>query len=338
MKTIHALALGAALLAPVSAHAGATDGKWQIKVLGSAVLPDGKITKVEKGPDRPPRRIAGQGEQQCRAHARGGILLYAQRLGRNDLLHQRSSRHRRGRARRCGPCRSRHSGAGHAHLEVSPCRWRAGSSPTSAQVRRSTSGSANAPVPERRVWEQRACACQTKWARRFKRVSISRWAPRAMASRSMPRSTGSRPPPTSPPPQGWKPSPLATRLTRGSSAQALPTASDWHLPCGTHGAGWRPCRHPAPCSPAATLSARASQRLQSPPRAPRPCPNFTSSQILNAWSPSRAAGSTFGSTVISLVAAAAGLLPWRPRQRPRRSAPPHRAGGRTRGHPLRPTR
>ncbi len=48
MKTFHALALGAALLAPVSAHAGATDGKWQIKVLGSAVLPDGKITKVEK--------------------------------------------------------------------------------------------------------------------------------------------------------------------------------------------------------------------------------------------------------------------------------------------------
>jgi len=48
MKTFHALALGAALLAPVSAHAGSSDGKWQIKVLGSAVLPDGKITKVER--------------------------------------------------------------------------------------------------------------------------------------------------------------------------------------------------------------------------------------------------------------------------------------------------
>jgi outer membrane protein len=48
MKTFHALALGAALLAPVSAHAGSADGKWQVKVLGTAVLADGKITKVEK--------------------------------------------------------------------------------------------------------------------------------------------------------------------------------------------------------------------------------------------------------------------------------------------------
>ena len=52
MKTIPALALGAALLAPVlapiPAYAGSTEGKWQVKVLGSAVLPDGKISRVEK--------------------------------------------------------------------------------------------------------------------------------------------------------------------------------------------------------------------------------------------------------------------------------------------------
>lgn len=36
----------AALLAPVVAHAGSVDGKWQIKVLGTAVLPDGKIKSV----------------------------------------------------------------------------------------------------------------------------------------------------------------------------------------------------------------------------------------------------------------------------------------------------
>ena len=40
-----ALAL-AALTAPVAAHAGSVDGHWQIKVLGTAVLPDGKIKSV----------------------------------------------------------------------------------------------------------------------------------------------------------------------------------------------------------------------------------------------------------------------------------------------------
>lgn len=48
MKTILACALGAALLAPTSALAGSVDGKWQIKVLGSAVLPDGQISRIEK--------------------------------------------------------------------------------------------------------------------------------------------------------------------------------------------------------------------------------------------------------------------------------------------------
>ena len=50
MKSILALAAGAALLAPVlaptAAYAGSTEGKWQIKVLGTAVLPDGKISEV----------------------------------------------------------------------------------------------------------------------------------------------------------------------------------------------------------------------------------------------------------------------------------------------------
>ncbi len=36
----------AALAMPVAAHAGSIDGKWQIKVLGTAVLPDGKIKSV----------------------------------------------------------------------------------------------------------------------------------------------------------------------------------------------------------------------------------------------------------------------------------------------------
>ena len=48
MKTILACAMGAALLAPIPAYAGSPDGHWQIKVLGSAVLPDGKITRVDK--------------------------------------------------------------------------------------------------------------------------------------------------------------------------------------------------------------------------------------------------------------------------------------------------
>jgi len=37
-----ALAAATALSAP--AHAGSADGKWQVKVLGTAVLPDGKVT------------------------------------------------------------------------------------------------------------------------------------------------------------------------------------------------------------------------------------------------------------------------------------------------------
>lgn len=52
MKTFHAAALLAALastaLVAAPAHAGSPEGKWQIKVLGSAVLPDGKISRVEK--------------------------------------------------------------------------------------------------------------------------------------------------------------------------------------------------------------------------------------------------------------------------------------------------
>ena len=52
MKTLHAAATLAALastaLVAAPAHAGSTDGKWQIKVLGSAVLPDGKISRIDK--------------------------------------------------------------------------------------------------------------------------------------------------------------------------------------------------------------------------------------------------------------------------------------------------
>lgn len=36
----------AAFAAPVAAHAGSPDGHWQIKLLGTAVLPDGKIKSV----------------------------------------------------------------------------------------------------------------------------------------------------------------------------------------------------------------------------------------------------------------------------------------------------
>ena len=52
MKTLHAATIAAALaataLAAAPAHAGSADGKWQIKLLGSAVLPDGKISRVDK--------------------------------------------------------------------------------------------------------------------------------------------------------------------------------------------------------------------------------------------------------------------------------------------------
>ena len=48
MKKILGLAMGAALLAPIPAFAGSPDGHWQVKVLGSAVWPDGKISRVDK--------------------------------------------------------------------------------------------------------------------------------------------------------------------------------------------------------------------------------------------------------------------------------------------------
>jgi outer membrane protein len=44
--TVSSVLALAALAAPVAAHAGSVDGKWQIKVLGTAVLPDGKIKSV----------------------------------------------------------------------------------------------------------------------------------------------------------------------------------------------------------------------------------------------------------------------------------------------------
>jgi outer membrane protein len=52
MKKILSAVLGVALastalVAPVAAHAGSADGKWQIKVLGTAVLPDGKVKSVK---------------------------------------------------------------------------------------------------------------------------------------------------------------------------------------------------------------------------------------------------------------------------------------------------
>lgn len=47
---IPALAAAAALLAPAQAIAGSTDGKLQVKVLGTAVLPDGKIVEVKNDP------------------------------------------------------------------------------------------------------------------------------------------------------------------------------------------------------------------------------------------------------------------------------------------------
>lgn len=44
------VAAAAALLAPAQAFAGSSDGKLQIKVLGTAVLPDGKIVEVKNDP------------------------------------------------------------------------------------------------------------------------------------------------------------------------------------------------------------------------------------------------------------------------------------------------
>ncbi len=52
MKKMISAALGAALattalVAPTAAHAGSADGKWQVKVLGTGVLPDGKIDEIK---------------------------------------------------------------------------------------------------------------------------------------------------------------------------------------------------------------------------------------------------------------------------------------------------
>ncbi|ODU71615.1 OmpW family protein [Novosphingobium sp. EMRT-2] len=53
MKKVLAAALCAAMLTPLAATpamAGSPDGKLQVKLLGTGVLPDGKITKVELDP------------------------------------------------------------------------------------------------------------------------------------------------------------------------------------------------------------------------------------------------------------------------------------------------
>jgi outer membrane protein len=44
------LAFAAAALAPAPAFAGSADGKLQVKVMGTAVLPDGKIVEVQMDP------------------------------------------------------------------------------------------------------------------------------------------------------------------------------------------------------------------------------------------------------------------------------------------------
>ncbi len=41
------LAGAAAIAVPTTAQAGSNEGKWQVKLLGTAVLPDGKITRLE---------------------------------------------------------------------------------------------------------------------------------------------------------------------------------------------------------------------------------------------------------------------------------------------------
>ena len=50
MRKIAAAALVAAftLASPAIAQGGETQGKWQVKLMGTAVLPDGKITEVDK--------------------------------------------------------------------------------------------------------------------------------------------------------------------------------------------------------------------------------------------------------------------------------------------------
>lgn len=51
--TVSALLGACAVLAAAPAQAGSTDGKIQVKVLGSGVLPDGKITKLLVDPGLP---------------------------------------------------------------------------------------------------------------------------------------------------------------------------------------------------------------------------------------------------------------------------------------------
>lgn len=51
--TVSALLGACAMIAATPAYAGSADGKLQIKVLGSGVLPDGKITKVLVDPGLP---------------------------------------------------------------------------------------------------------------------------------------------------------------------------------------------------------------------------------------------------------------------------------------------
>ncbi|WP_338466282.1 OmpW family outer membrane protein [Novosphingobium sp. ZN18A2] len=48
MKKLIAAALCAACLTPLPAMAGSPDGKLQVKVMGTAVLPDGKIDKIQE--------------------------------------------------------------------------------------------------------------------------------------------------------------------------------------------------------------------------------------------------------------------------------------------------
>ncbi|MCB2050188.1 MAG: OmpW family protein [Novosphingobium sp.] len=46
-KLTSALALAMAMAATTQAHAANAEGKWQVKVLGTAVLPDGEIDKIK---------------------------------------------------------------------------------------------------------------------------------------------------------------------------------------------------------------------------------------------------------------------------------------------------
>jgi outer membrane protein len=48
-RLLYYLAATTALMAPVAAQAGKPDGKIQVKLLGTAVLPDGGVTSIDKG-------------------------------------------------------------------------------------------------------------------------------------------------------------------------------------------------------------------------------------------------------------------------------------------------